>query len=286
MKKKIKINPYIYILLSMLCLITFIYYPAIKTMIKSLYLVNAQNRPVKFIGLENYIKLFSDPEFINSIKVTFTYALVVVPCTLLISLILALFSSRKRKMSVVYELLYAVPMAVSVSVACVVFSILLNGNLGLINHVFHLNVQWFTDKNVTLIALMFIGIWLDIGMNYLFMLSAVRGVPAELLEAAEIDGAGILQKVKSIIAPLISPTVFYLFCVDMGAALMMSGPVIILTNGGPSGATNTMIYYMYKKGFYIFNYGLSYAAAVIAFIIGFIAVLIAFVWERKGVKYS
>ena len=285
MKKKFKINPYIYILLSTLVLVTFIYYPAIKTMIKSLYLVNAQNQPVKFVGLENYVKLFSDSDFINSIKVTFKYAMIVVPSTIFLALVLALFSAKKRKCSTLYELLYAIPMAVSMSVACVIFSILLNGNLGLINHIFHLDIQWFTDKKMTLYALMIIGIWLDLGMNYLFMLSAVRGVPAELLEAAEIDGANIFQKVRRIIVPLISPTVFYLFCVDMGAALMMSGPVIILTEGGPAGATTTMIYYMYRKGFYIFNYGLSYAAAVVAFIIGFVAVLIAFVWERKGVKY-
>ena len=64
-----------------------------------------------------------------------------------------------------------------------------------------------------------------------------------------------------------------------------SGPVIILTNGGPNGATTTMIYYMYRKGFYIFNYGLSYASAVVAFAIGIIVILVAFVWERKGVQY-
>ena len=122
-------------------------------------------------------------------------------------------------------------------------------------------------------------------MNYLFLLSAVRGVNRDLLEAAELDGASALKKVRYIYTPLISPTVFYLFCVDMGAALMMSGPVIILTNGGPNGATTTMIYYMYRKGFYIFNYGLSYASAVVAFAIGFIVILVAFVWERKGVQY-
>lgn len=286
MRKRRKINPYIYILLSTLVLVAFIHYPAIKTMIKSLYLVNAKNEPVAFVGLENYFKLFGDAEFLNAIKVTFKYAAVTVPSTIIIALILALFSAKKRKMSTLYELLYALPMSVSMSVACVVFSILLNGNLGLINHIFHLDIEWFTDKNFTLIALIVIGIWLDLGMNYLFMLSAVRGVSSELLEAADIDGANILQKVSRIIVPLISPTIFYLFCVNIGAALMMSGPVIILTNGGPSGATTTMIFYMYRKGFYTFNYGLSYASAVIAFIIGFIAILIAFIWERRGVRYS
>lgn len=286
MKRKIRPAPYLYILLSTFFLVLFIYYPAIKTMWKSLYVVNAENHPVAFVGLKNYVTLFRDADFINAIKVTFIYTIITVPCTILLAYILALFSAKRRRASSVYELLYALPMAVSMSVACVIFRILLNGNLGLINHVFHLNIDWFTDKHYALISLMIIGIWLDLGMNYLFLLSAVRSVSSEMMEAASLDGANFIQKATRIIIPMVSPTLFYLFCVDVGAALMMSGPVIVLTSGGPSGATTTMIYYMYRKGFYIFNYGLSYASAVVAFIIGFIVILIAFLWERKGVKYT
>ena len=285
MRKKHGLAPYAYLFFSMLFIIGFIYYPAIKTMLKSLYLVNAENHPVAFVGLANYRTLFSDPEFRGAVRVTFQYALWSVPLTIVIAYALALISAKKRRLSRLYELLYALPMAVSMSVACVIFRILFNGNLGLINHVFGWSIQWFTDKSYTLVVLIIIGVWLEIGMNYLFLLSAVRGVNRDLLEAAELDGASALKKVRYIYTPLISPTVFYLFCVDMGAALMMSGPVIILTNGGPNGATTTMIYYMYRKGFYIFNYGLSYASAVVAFAIGFVVILAAFVWERKGVQY-
>jgi len=285
MKRKWSVAPYVYIFLSMLFIIGFIYYPAIKTMFKSLYLVNADNHPIAFVGLENYKTLFRDPEFRNAISVTFRYSIITVPLTIIIAYTLALISTRKRKMSKLYELLYAIPMAVSMSVACVIFRILLNGNLGLINHTLGLNIQWFTDKNYTLFALIIIGVWLDLGMNYLFLLSAVRNVDSDLLEAAELDGASILGKIRHIYTPMTMPTIFYLFCVDMGAALMMSGPAIILTNGGPNGATTTMIFYMYRKGFYTFNYGLSYASAVVAFFIGFVVILIAFVWERKGVRY-
>ena len=286
MKRKIRPAPYLYILLSTFFLALFIYYPAIKTMWKSLYVVNAENHPVAFVGLKNYVTLFRDADFINAIKVTFIYTIITVPCTILLAYILALFSAKRRRASSVYELLYALPMAVSMSVACVIFRILLNGNLGLINHVFHLNIDWFTDKHYALISLMIIGIWLDLGMNYLFLLSAVRSVSSEMMDAASLVGAKFIQKATRIITPMVSPTLFFLFCVDVGAALMMSGPVIVLTSGGPSGATTTMIYYMYRKGFYIFNYGLSYASAVVAFIIGFIVILIAFLWERKGVKYT
>ena len=125
--------------------------------------------------------------------------------------------------------MYAMPMAVSMSVASVIFKLLLNGNLGFINHVFHLNIMWFTDKKYALWAIIIIGIWMGLGMTYIFLLSAVRSVSEELLEAATAEGAGIWQKVRYIYTPMISPTLFYLFCVNVGSALMMSGPVIIRT---------------------------------------------------------
>ena len=132
MKKKHGLAPYAYLFFSMLFIIGFIYYPAIKTMFKSLYLVNAENHPVAFVGLANYRTLFSDPEFRGAVRVTFQYALCSVPLTIVIAYALALVSARKRRLSRLYELLYALPMAVSMSVACVIFRILFNGNLGLI----------------------------------------------------------------------------------------------------------------------------------------------------------
>lgn len=123
MKRKIRPAPYLYILLSTFFLVLFIYYPAIKTMWKSLYVVNAENHPVAFVGLKNYVTLFRDADFINAIKVTFIYTIITVPCTILLAYILALFSAKRRRASSVYELLYALPMAVSMSVACVIFRI-------------------------------------------------------------------------------------------------------------------------------------------------------------------
>lgn len=285
MKRKKKITPYLLILPSMFFLVLFIYYPAVKTLFKSLFLINSSNIPVKFVGLGNYRKLFSDETFLKSIVVTFEYALVVIPVTILMGYLLALISASGRRLSPVYELMYAMPMAVSMSVASVIFKLLLNGNLGFINHVFHLNIMWFTDKKYALWAIIIIGIWMGLGMTYIFLLSAVRSVSEELLEAATAEGAGIWQKVRYIYTPMISPTLFYLFCVNVGSALMMSGPVIILTQGGPDSSTSTIMYYIYQKGFYVYNYGLSYSAAVVGFIIGFTVILISFIWEKRGVHY-
>lgn len=108
-------------------LVLFIYYPAVKTLFKSLFLINSSNMPVKFVGMGNYRKLFSDETFLKSIVVTFEYALVVIPVTILMGYLLALISASGRRLSPVYELMYAMPMAVSMSVASVIFKLLLMG---------------------------------------------------------------------------------------------------------------------------------------------------------------
>lgn len=146
MKRKKKITPYLLILPSMFFLVLFIYYPAVKTLFKSLFLINSSNIPVKFVGLGNYRKLFSDETFLKSIVVTFEYALVVIPVTILMGYLLALISASGRRLSPVYELMYAMPMAVSMSVASVIFKLLLNGNLGFINHVFSANNSDYLKK--------------------------------------------------------------------------------------------------------------------------------------------
>ena len=177
-------------------------------------------------------------------------------------------------------------MAVSMSVASVIFKLLLKWESGIYQSCVSLKYHCgLTDKKYALWAIIIIGIWMGLGMTYIFLLSAVRSVSEELLEAATAEGAGIWQKVRYIYTPMISPTLFYLFCVNVGSALMMSGPVIILTQGGPDSSTSTIMYYMYQKGFYVYNYGLSYSAAVVGFIIGFTVILISFIWEKRGVHY-
>ncbi|MEG0369463.1 MAG: sugar ABC transporter permease, partial [Hungatella sp.] len=135
-------------------------------------------------------------------------------------------------------------------------------------------------------AIIILGIWLGLGMDFLFLLSAVRGVSDDLLEAAKIDGANFWNQLKDIYIPMISPTLFYLLCTNLAASMMMSGQVIVLTKGGPNNSTSTIIYYMYKKAFEIYSYGASYAAAIIGFVFAFVMILISFRFEKKGVHYN
>ena len=277
---------YFYILPAIVLIVTFSYMPFIKTLFLSFFTINANNEIVRFAGLKNYSKVVSDPEFWAAVMNTIRYTVITVPITLILAYLMALICKRTRKMSRVYEAMMALPMAVSMSVATTIFNLMLNPNIGPINHYFKLSIGWLTDKNVVIYSLCIIGVWLHVGMAFLFLLSAVRNVPEDLLESARLDGASGFRQVISIYIPITSPTLFYLLCTNLASSMMMSDLVIALTQGTSSSSTSTMIYYMYRKAFYIYNYGTAYASAAMAFLLSFGVILLSFVLESKKVHYT
>lgn len=279
-------TPYLFLIPTILLMGAFIYYPFVKTIGTSMFLTDATGNPVEFIGIENYQKIFSDKLFLQSIANTFIYTFCQVPITIAIAFCMAMAACKKRKGSRFYELAFAFPMAVSMSVAALIFKLMLNPQIGIVNHIFKIDIQWFNGEKTALLSVIVLGIWLGLGMDFLFLLSAVRGVPEDLIEAAAIDGCTGFKTIFKIYMPMMSPTIFYLICTNLATSMMMSGPVMVLTKGGPNNSTSTIIYYMYKKAFEIYNYGQSYAAAVVGFIIAFIIILISFKFEKNGVTYD
>lgn len=280
------IEPYLYLFPALGLMVAFTYYPFAKTVATSGYLTNATGLPVEFVGLENYANIFKDPTFIRSIVNTLVYTFCQVPITILLALALALAAGTKRKASGFYELCFSFPMAVSMSVAALIFKLLLNPQIGAFNYIFKLDCLWFNGESTAMPAIVMLGVWLGLGMDFLFLLAAVRGVSEDLLEAAKIDGANFWRLLKDVYLPMISPTLFYLICTNLAASMMMAGQIIVLTKGGPNNGTTTIIYYMYKKAFEIYNYGASYAAAMVGFCFAFIMILISFRFEKKGVHYT
>jgi len=279
MKKSRKIEPYLYILPAMLYFTVFSFYPFLKTIGLTFFTVNANGQVKAFAGFDNYIHVLTDTAFLRSVWNTLVYVV-------LIALILAVLANKKTRTSAVYETMFSLTMAMSMSVTAMIFKIMYNPNIGLINKILHVKINWLNDPEIAMVSVSLISVWLNIGFNFLFLLAAIRGVPGELLESANIDGANLYQKVRSVILPLISPTIFFLICSSLAKNIIMAGLPIILTEGGPKGSTSTMIYYMYKQAFGNMSYNDAYAAAVITFLFTLIAMLVSFSFEKKGVHYS
>ena len=279
-------EPYLWLLPAFILFGAFTFYPFIETIFKSFFIVDSFGNVNRFVGLENYMYILSDEKFVQAIFNTVWFVLLTVPISKVLGFFLALLANKKRKTSIFYETSFAIPMAMASSVTAMIFQLLYVPSLGFINGFFGIDVQWLTDPKVALIAIAIIQIWLSTGYAFIFMLSAVRSVPDDLIESADLEGATPFRKLISIYLPITSPTMFYLIITDLAYSMMMMGLVNILTDGGPFGATQTIMQYVYKQLSATGNYTNANPAAIIAFVMTFIVTMLGFAWEKKGVHYQ
>ncbi len=287
-------KPYLFVLPILIFAVAFSYYPFIRTLLYSLSAVNKQGEIVRFVGLKNYLSIFSREEFMNAIGVTLEFTLLYVPLAVILPFTLALIANKRKLFSNIYQTLFALPMAVSVSASCYIFQQLLHRKIGLVNYLLEIigvmqnktNIDWLNDKVWALPSLSVIMVWIHIGFNFMLLLAAVRNVPDELIESANLEGCGYWRKVFKIVIPITSPTIFFVFCTQMVAGIMMNAPTMILTKGGPVNSTSTMIYYVYTTGFRSGNYALGSTASIVTFLLAFIFLMFNFMYEKKGVVYD
>ncbi|MDR0928299.1 MAG: sugar ABC transporter permease [Oscillospiraceae bacterium] len=279
-------RPYLFLLPMLLFAVGFVYYPFLKTALHSITVVNAQGRMLDFAGLENFRSLFARPIFSTALLNSLRLTALNVPITVALTLSLALLAQKKRRFGASYEILFSLPMALSMSMAALIFKVLLHPTVGYVNYALGLNVGWFTDRGAAMLGILQVTIWMGVGFNFLLFLVALRGMPESLIEAATMDGAGALTRLFRIKLPLLTPTIFYVALTNMVLALMSSGPVMIITQGGPSRATTTLIYLMYTSGYGSSNYSLAACVSLITFAFAFAMTLLAFAFERRGVHYE
>nr|WP_307989709.1 sugar ABC transporter permease [uncultured Niameybacter sp.] len=280
------IEPYLWLAPAFILFGAFTFYPFIETIFKSFFIVDSLGNVKKFVGFENYAYILSDEKFVQAIFNTIWFVILTVPISKVLGFLLALLANKKRKTSAFYETSFAIPMAMASSVTAMIFQLLYVPSLGFINGFFGIDVNWLTDPKVALIAIGIIQIWLSTGYAFIFMLSAVRSVPEDLIESADLEGATPFRKLISIYLPITSPTMFYLIITDLAYSMMMMSLVNVLTDGGPFGATQTIMQYIYKQLAATGNYTNANPAAIIAFVMTFIVTMLGFAWEKKGVHYQ
>jgi sn-glycerol 3-phosphate transport system permease protein len=280
------IKPYLYLLPIIAFGIAFVYYPFFKTFLYSFSIVNFKGQITGFAGLDNFKYMFGYKNFSTALRNSLILTAMTVPSTVLITLGMALLANKKRKLSGIYETMFTMPMAVSMSAISMIFKVMLNPTVGYVNYFLGINLGWFEDKKTAIYGILMLCVWMGLGFDYLLFLSALRGIPDELIEASTLDGAGFITKLLRIQFPLITPTVLYVACTDMVLAMMTAGPVMIITQGGPAQSTTTLIYLMFTAGYRSSNYSLASCISIITFILTLGLTLLAFIFERKGVHYS
>ena len=267
--------------------IAFVYFPFIRTIINAFSRVNSKGIIKGFAGLENFIYTYSRKDFLPALKHTLIIAIFNVPITLVITLTLALLSQKRRRLSAVYETMFTLPMSVSMSAACMIFKSMFSPSVGFINYFFSLKLGWFESTETALAACIILTVWMGIGFDYLLLLSALRGIPKSVMEATEVDGISLWRKIFLVEIPLISPTIFYIFCTNLVLCMMTSAPMIIIMGVSPeSSATNTLMSMMYQSGFSSSDHGLAAVLSLTAFILTLLFTILSFVAEKRRVHYE
>lgn len=248
---------------------------------------------MKWVGLENYRKLFTDdPDFFKAVEVTFSYALMTVPPVVVLSLLLAVVVNSIKNVAArgmftaSYFIAYIVPL---VAVAIVWRYMFEPSRIGLFNAILGQfgfpPIRWLADTATALASLAMVGVWKDIGYMLVIYLAGLQAIPAVFYEAAQIDGANRWDVFRRITLPLLSPTILFVVIMETLHALMMFTETYVMTGqsgmvaGGPLRSTTTLVLMIYQTAFTYQKEGYASAIAVILFVI---AVIIAFTQFRLG----
>jgi sn-glycerol 3-phosphate transport system permease protein len=252
-------------------LIAFTIYPALNAFWLSLHTEAPFTGEAVWNGLGNYADLFKDRDFGSSLIVSLVFALMTVPLSIGGGLLAAVLLHRDVPGIRFYRVLLFLPVAVPTATAAVAWRWLYHPVVGYINYALSLvgldKVQWLQDPSVALFAVALAVAWQGIGLNAILLLAGLQGIPEELVEAARLDGARPWQVFTRITLPLLSPTLFFTSVVGLISALTTFGPIHILTQGGPAGATQVAVYRIYTEAFINFRFGYATAQAVVLFII-------------------
>ena len=230
--------------------------------------------PGKWVGLRNYRKLLHDPQFSNSVRNTLIYTLVFVPVCVVGSLLVAAALNRRIRGITFYRVAVFIPVVTSTVATATMFNWLLDPDFGLVNAALNkvgvASQGFFRDPHEALLAIVVMTVWGWLGFGVIIYLAALQSVPADLLEAAAIDGCTRWRAFWRVEVPLLAPTTVFLVIWLTINSLQLFDEIFVTTKGGPVGSTTVVVYYLYQQAFQFFNGG--YASAI-AFAL-FMAILV------------
>ena len=285
-KKKLNWTPYCYLIPCMLVFAIFLFYPFFKTIYLSLFLTDRMGQAKIFVGMQNYIDLLTSESFRQSLQVTLIFVVIVVIGGMLLGLIAAVLCNKAFPGIRAFSTAYALPMAIASTSAAMIFQIMLHPTVGIVNKLTGLDINWLNDPDTALICVAILTAWLNSGINFLYFSAGLGNIDETIYERASVDGASSVQQFFSLTLPGLSPIMFYTLVVNIIQAFQSFGQINILTQGGPDGATNVIVYSIYRDAFFNYRFGSAAAQSVILFIIVMIITLIMFRIEKKGVSYS
>lgn len=286
-----KLSGYMFIAPLMIGLIVLTLIPVIFSLVLSFAEWNfvAGFDAIKFVGFDNFVRLFNDDVFVQSLKNNLVF-LITVPVTMILALLIAILLDKHVYFKDGFKVIYFLPYISSIVAVAMVWQVLFHPSLGPVNQtLMSLGIdnppKWLADIDFALPSLMMIQVWILIGYNIIIYIAALQSIPKDLYEAADIDGANAWVKFRKITVPSVSPTTFFLLVTGIIGSFKVFDLIKVLTQGGPANSTNVIVYNLYDTAFVQMKTGYASSMALILFIICLLITAAQWLAQKKWVNY-
>ncbi len=283
--------PYLLILPQILVTVTFFYWPAIQGVMQSFLLSDPFGRKSSFVWFYNYIELFTDPLYLKSIGITFIFSIATAAVSISLGLFIAAMANRALKAKALVRTMLIWPYAVAPAISGIMWLFLLHPSYGIVAIAIKkgLGIDWNPVLYGTdaMIMIVMASAWKEVSYNFVFFVAGMQAIPKSLIEAAAIDGAGPFRRFWTITLPLLSPTFFFLTVMNIIYSFFETfGIIHTVTQGGPGGSTNILVYKVYQDGFVGLNLGASSAQSVVLMFLIIMITFLQFKFVEKKVQYN
>jgi len=283
-------RPYLYVAPALLVLFVFVYWPVVYSVWLSLYRWDWLMPAPEFVGMKNYAVLLSSAQFQAALWRTTLFTLVSVPPTLALALVVAVQIAPPTRTNRLFRSIYFMPTVMSAVAIGVMFDFMMSTEIGTFNRALKWlglpAVRWLTDPDIALYSIAMVEVWKQFGYAVVIYAAGLQSIPAELYEAAKLDGSGPRRQFTDITFPLVMPTTFFLLILSIINGFQVFTFVEVMTEGGPARATEVILFYLVRVGFDSANVGLGSAVAIILFAILMVITLLKMTTLGRKVHYG
>ena len=281
--------PYALVAPQIIITVLFFFWPAVQAIWYSFQLQDAFGLKTEFVGLRNFSELFHDSHYLDSFRITAFFSTIVAAAGISISLLLATFADRVVRGALAYKTLLIWPYAVAPAIAGALWAFMFAPSVGILSYFLRktgYHWDWVLNGDQAMFLVIAASVWKQISYNFLFFLAGLQSIPKSLIEAAAIDGAGPARRFRDIVFPLLSPTTFFLLVVNIVYAFFDTfGVIDSITQGGPAGATQILVYKVYYDGVKAADLGGSSAQSVVLMAIVIALTVVQFRFVERKVNY-
>ena len=285
-----KILPYLLVAPQLAITLVFFYWPASQALYQSMLREDPFGLKTQFVWFANFEKVLSDPNYINSLKVTVIFSVSTAVVSMVVALLLAVMADKVVRSRNLYRTLLIWPYAVAPAIAGMLWLFLFNPSIGSLAYALRqMGIAWdpLLKGDQAMVLVVMAAAWKQISYNFLFFVAGLQAIPRTLIEAAAIDGAREMKRFWTIVFPLLAPTTFFLLVVNTVYAFFDTfGIIHAVTGGGPGKATETLVYKVYNDGFVNLILGDSAAQSVILMVIVIALTAVQFRYVERKVHYG